>query len=252
MIPATTSFAYTHCLHIKRPITSGLDPTLNGYRIGIETGNVMFGVICILEYAHLYISCGLSLTAFASDIKNFVGQIKVLNQQDMMAFMIPPLLLSINLTGQSDTPRVLSWEKACELGFLDQQELLPVFEATLPGMMMRYYRFLLALVLNDTERMQTAMDDILLLPKRNRRFIGTHHGNYLFSLLDGLGGFILYQKTRQRKYRCIGRNGRDDLKKMPRLNSLPLLQFVEAEFHRICHPMASRDTIKSLYDKAIE
>ena len=249
-LPCTTSFIHGMCLHFQLPLPSSLNPTLMGYRIGIETGDLCFGVICLVKYIHLYLSCGLALQPFLSDLGSFVGQLKLFNQHRVLAFAIPAMLLVLNITGESDNPRDISWEHAMRAGILEDKELIPHFEETPGRTMLHYMRLFVAIVLHDMNMVESAPKSILILKKKARRFPATHFINYMLALMDGLAGFALYRKKRLRRYLWVARKGLNELKKMHTINSLPLLHLLEAE-QEASFRLADMAAVKVLFDKAI-
>ncbi|KAL7564313.1 hypothetical protein ACA910_007166 [Epithemia clementina (nom. ined.)] len=268
-LPTTTAMTQSTCLHFKLPLASALEPTLAGYRVGLETGDLFFGTLCLVHYVYLRMSCGLPLVPLLSDITNFIQQLRLLNQQEeSICWLVPPLLLAKNLTGQEQVQlpsRELSWEKAVQQGILKDRAVIVAVDATPMGAVIRYFELFMGLVLQDFPVMERAIARILKLPKQQRRLPGTSYGNYFHALFDGLGGLAMYQATKRKKYLGLAKNGMADLKKMKSLNSLPLLQLVQAELaaSRYCHDNGSKnnnnmnkrnnnkDAVKTLYDKAI-
>ena len=200
----------------------------------------------------MYVCCGLPLGTFSSDVKNFIRQMKTLNQHENIAWAVPPLFLAMNLTGEANPPVEMSWDKALELGIMVGPELKHILEESPARAVILYFGFLYALLIDDMDMAERSMNEILGIQQQYRRIVVTHFANYMFALLDGLGGCILFQKTKKSKYLALAKNGRKDLNKMNSLNSLPLLQLVDAELAWTRRSSKrKRAAVKGLCDKAI-
>jgi hypothetical protein len=145
--------------------------------------------------------------------------------------MLPDLHLALNLTGQSDTPTVISWEKIQESSLFDYNAVIAKEH---PAELSRLYTQMFnALILRDTGLIEQSMAAVLARKKPFQRFDGTHLCNQFFIFFDGLSCFTLMGKRyRNKKYMKLATDSIRKLARMSRsgsINCTGMLEFLKAE-----------------------
>lgn len=61
--------------HIKKPFHESLDPMMEGYRTGVESGDMEYALVAAMHYALLYMFVGLPLAPLEPDLMAFAEQV---------------------------------------------------------------------------------------------------------------------------------------------------------------------------------
>ena len=61
--------------HIKKPFHESLDPLMEGYRTGIEAGDMEYALVAAMQYSLLYMFVGLPLMPLEPDLMAFAEQV---------------------------------------------------------------------------------------------------------------------------------------------------------------------------------
>jgi len=202
--PPATAVIHSQLAHLQRPLSLSLEPCLSAYRVGLTTGDLVYGTVCIVSYAVAYIACGLPLRPFADDIENFGRQMKMCHQDLPRSWLLPSHQLCINLMGMSEDPLDISREAIerhhpdlCAENLLLYDETSRVVPADI--LYMWYLQLYNAYVLNDLAKMDQTLKQILALKKSARRFGGAYSFNYFLPFMDGLVGLYLAKKKPKSK-----------------------------------------------------
>ena len=177
--PTVVPYSYCLVLHHQLPLNVGIEPLLSGYRVGLETGDMFFGTICIACYIVLYLQCGLPLKPFIADQRNFCSQLKICRQDIPFAFICPCLQLALNLTGQSDDVRDLSRDSIKRNQEYFSENVLAVEEHQ-PVLYMWYLQVFNSFLLEDLNTVETVLKRIH--KRKETRLEATHILNYFSNL----------------------------------------------------------------------
>jgi hypothetical protein len=222
-----------HCYlsHLRLPVSASLDEFLSAYRLSLETGDIAMGAICLCNYHWVYKFCGLPLGPFASDLRQYLNELRLCHQEFLLAFMLPDLHLALNLTGQTDHPTAITWERIRESSLFEYNA---VIAREHPAELNRIYTQMFnAIILQDMALIEESVAGVLSRKKPFRRFDGTHMCNQFFIFLEGLSGFALIRKRNSKKsYKTLAADSIRELTRMSRsgsINCTGMLQFLKAE-----------------------
>jgi len=260
--PSSCTLTYPSVMHLQLPIAVGLEPLLSSYRVGLETGDLFFGTINISVYALVYFSCGLPLAPFASDMTNYMSQLRICKQDVPLAFILPTTQLALNLMGQSEDACDLSREsiKRLQPDYFSENVLLDSKDASVLYMM--YLEVFLLFILDaGISKLETALRAIYKLPET--RLGGPHIMNYFFVFVDGLVGFRLDREAQKKKpsnwrktQRFANKLVKQSMKvlrqwaKTRPVNSVSLLNLLDAE-QQSRNKKMSVESAKRMYNLAI-
>jgi hypothetical protein len=196
---SSINLTYANLTPLQLPLGLSLEPYLSAYRVGLETGDLFFGTICLSCYALIYITCGLPLKPFADDLRNYGNQLKICHQDLPLTWILTTHQLALNMMGESDDPLDLSRDAVRRHNpDLFSENLLLCDEAsrTVPAdiLYLWYLQLYNAYILEDVALADKTLKRILALKKDARRFGGTHMMNYFVPFVDGLVGLWLAQK----------------------------------------------------------
>ena len=106
---ARTIFAYNVILyHWKFPLIDTIEPLLEGYRIGLETGDLDYAALCLHTSDLHRILTGTNLADIERTITANTQKIKGMNQHDIAILHSIMLQAIINLQGKNDNPHFLT------------------------------------------------------------------------------------------------------------------------------------------------
>lgn len=233
IIPSSCPLTYMNCVHLQRPLSTGLEPLLSAYRVGLETGDLFFGSISLSCYCLVYLASGLPLRPFAKDMRRFGRQLNICRQALPLAFLCPSYQLALNLLGASDNPNDLSVDSiARHQAECFSDSMLATLDADdASNLYLLYLGVFNAYLHEDLELMESKFR--LIGNLKERRFGGLHGMNYVLVLLDGLGGLWMCRtKGQSRKGKKLADNAIKELKSMVKthpVNSINLLDLLKAE-----------------------
>jgi len=197
-LPGTKLMVHGFLQHLKRPAVLSLDPFLKAYRVGLETGDMFYGSLCLTVYSLLYIFSGLPLAPFVSDMKSFARQLVIWQQHTALVFLAPQLLLALNLMGDTKVPGIITWD-ACRNEKVSGADVV-VDEESQAFLTLSYAQLLVSYILGDLARAEETFQVISGIPMQ--RFPGTHFSNYFMAFLDGLlMNWLQRERPGVKKYR---------------------------------------------------
>lgn len=262
-MPNATILAFASLIHLKKPLNTVLEPNLEAYRIGLETGDLFHGTICLACYAVGYIACGLRLAPYSADMLNYCYQLKICNQDLSLLFIVVPRQLALNLTGNSSNSVLLSQEaiRVDQTDFYAENLFSTpgISEGIIPAgiLYMWYLQLFNAYILEDKTVAATTMKSILKLKPISRRLGGTHMMNYFLAFMDGLVGLWLSHEgsaNDRRLFKRIAKSATKELKGMSSsgraTNSMTLLRFLTAA-KSSQKASISADKARNLFNPAI-
>lgn len=249
--PATTMVVHCYLSHLRNPAWASLETLLSAYRVSIETGDLYLGTICICVYHWVYKFCGLPLDPFSKDLRNYLAELRLCQQDYLLAFLLPDLQLALNLFGSSSDPVTISWQVIERSHSFVYKWAKPEEH---PAELNRLYTQLFnAIVLENVDAVKETMVCILARKKAFRRFDGSHIANQFFAFWDGLACFVL---LRGKWSRSLSRRANDSITVLTRLskagsiNCIGMLELLKAEKKSFSIPL-SQEVDKFLYDDAI-
>uniref|UniRef100_A0A7S4IB76 Orc1-like AAA ATPase domain-containing protein n=1 Tax=Odontella aurita TaxID=265563 RepID=A0A7S4IB76_9STRA len=106
------------CKHQKYNIGLSMEPLLMGYRVGMQVGDVQWGLACAHQYCMAALHSGKSLVSLHAEMMTLLHQMKH-HKQDMSHFMLLPSVQYVkNLLGGSKYPTEMTGEVMNEEEFL--------------------------------------------------------------------------------------------------------------------------------------
>ncbi|MCP4601486.1 MAG: AAA family ATPase [Proteobacteria bacterium] len=104
----TIIFFYNALLrHWKEHIGKAAEAALEGYKIGIETGNLEYAALNLLLHGWYYLTTDKGLEELEKDVAKYNQIIKQLKQTDIFKAQSQGWQVVLNLLGQSENPTVL-------------------------------------------------------------------------------------------------------------------------------------------------
>ena len=259
--PSAINLNYTMLSHLQLPVSVGLEPLLSAYRVGLETGDLFYGTVCLACYVLIYWHCGLPLGPFAQDLRNFGEQLRICHQDLQLAWLLSAHQLAMNLMGETEDPLNFSRE-----AIIRQHEDL-FSENLLQGLgdessrtvnadilFTWYLQLYNAYILEDVAVVEKTMKRLLKLKSVSRRFGGTHCTNYFLPFIDGLAGLFLSKKLPRRRIGPrVTKAALVELTKMSKsrpINSITPLKLIQAELY--ARKKSTLDTkARAKYNEAI-
>ena len=231
---------------LKRSFHESLEPYMEVYRVGVECGDLEYGLTGALWYCVCYLLMGLPLAPVVSDLRGFIDQTSCYQLPSTLrqTFQIQYQMV-LNLQGEAlDDPTVLIGDA------MDQQAALEGFEGRALWSVKRDIftaRIQLAYIYGDLEVGKEMMTELKVYPND---FVVARQ--YLRDSYTALFAFALARLNCEKKYL---KQGRKLLKKFERqtkqgsLNAYPIYMLLKAENGSIDK---DAEGVKSLYDDAIK
>lgn len=259
--PSAINLHHTMLSHLQLPVGIGLEPLLSAYRVGLETGDLFYGTICLACYVLVYWHCGLPLKPFSLDMRNFGEQLSICHQDLQLAWLVSARQLALNLMGESDDPVGFSREAIRRhnkdlfsdnlfLGLDDSSSRVVNADILFTWYLQLYNAY----ILEDVKIVERTMKRLLKLKNVSRRFGGTHCTNYFLPFIDGLVGLFLSKtKPETKTGPIVTRAAIAELTKMSKtrpVNTIASLDLLLAEVYarkRSTTDAAAREK----YNKAI-
>ena len=179
--PSRIMISHCYLFHLRQPISASLEPFLKGYRLSLRQGDITNGAICLCNYLWVYLFCGLPLDVFVSDMRMYLSELKLCQQDFLLAFLLPDFLLGLVLTGMlEEEERTISWHRVERMeGFAYNASIAEQHPAHLK---LLYAQIFIALILDDGRDVQRGLDSVMARKPIFRRFDGTHHCNQFFTV----------------------------------------------------------------------
>jgi len=231
---------------LKRPFHESLEPNMELYRVGIECGDLEYGMIGALWYSVCYLLVGLPLAPLASDLRGFVDQVKSyqLPKTLQQTFQIQYQMV-LNLQGKArDDPTVLTGDA------MDEHEAVDAFEGrSLWSVQRDIYtaRIQLAYIFGDLEVGEEMTTELKAYPTDL-----VVARKYLRDSFSALVAFALARSKGGKKYRAQGQKLLKDFRRQAKqgsVNAFPVYVFLLAEDGSIDNK--DPESVKILYDDAI-
>jgi len=222
-MPRTFAMLYTYVTHESILLHQCLGPLLQGFRVGLESGDSVFGSVCIGVYPYAYAMCGLPLGPFVRDMKSFCDQLHSCHQNSALGLANNWYQFALNMTfheGHVEFVEATLYPKLGEGKNVGSSSDIGYYLVR----MFYYY------VMNDLDKAEIAYGAINARwgPKVFRKsFV-----DYTLALLCSLLCLSLYRKTKKRKYLRMEKIHRKYLKASSvngSVNSHVFLLLVEAE-----------------------
>jgi hypothetical protein len=142
-----------------RPFHKSLDPLLDGYKIGLRTGDIESAFLGLMGYSYCYICIGLPLTPLESDLRSFGQEARQFGRAPSLVVVFDILQQTIaNLQGDAaHNPTLLTGD------VMDQDEVLASMEGHVKAMTLREirtYQLVLACIFGDFETAKTLVDQV--------------------------------------------------------------------------------------------
>jgi predicted ATPase len=245
-IPCSVILNHFSCFyHQRHPLRSCLEPLLQGYKLGFEVGDTFNGFHCCLLYLEIFYYVGLPLPNLLQDIKSFSKEMEDYNMQLTLKYLNVYHQSVLNLTSEIvlEDPTNLS-------GSVMTEEL--VLNSGIKKVVGNFWfaKLIIAVHFQNVRTIQQCLEVLSF-----RRNFGEDWCMYYKStclLYEGIGAFILAQKTRKRKYSVLARKRTMELKqwnKKGNVNCYHSWLHLEAESAALCQQPIWE--IKEKYDSAI-
>lgn len=159
---------------------------------------------------------------------NFGTLLKVVKQYFILLHILPNLQLALNLTGESEDPLMVTWDVIRKQGILNNTGMA-MDRVPKAGILLNYIHIFNALILGELEVAEQSVQRMLSL--KLQRLNGNHFSNYLFSVCDGLLGFMLQIERGVTKYKALAVKALKVLEKRSKtgvVDCLPILRMIQA------------------------
>jgi len=259
--PSAINLHYTMLSHLQRPVGVALEPLLSAYRVGLETGDLFYGTVCLACYVLIYWHNGLPLRPFAHDMRNFIEQLSICHQELQLAWLLSARQLALNLLGESVDPVDFSREAIMRhhedlfsenmlQGLGDESSRIVNADVLFTWYLQLYNAY----ILEDVETVEKTMKRLRRLKNVSRRFGGTHCTNYFLPFIDGLVGlFLSKMKPKGKTGPRVTRAAIAELTKISKtrpVNSITQLKLLLAEVSAR-KKTTSVDIARAKYNEAI-
>lgn len=117
-IPGMTVWFHVFMSHWRRPLRETLDDLLNGFEVGMDAGEIHYGMFSAGSYCSTYLASGLPLKPVTQDLRKFLRLMKDYKQHSTYLIHVPLLQYALNLMGEAEDPLVLTGEAMNQNDFL--------------------------------------------------------------------------------------------------------------------------------------
>lgn len=234
-------------LNSKEPAVRNLDHFMDGYNIGLKSGEIDGAAMCLSMYGILGMFLGKNLHVVLSEMNGFRQAFREdIESNFTMTCLLPWHQFGLNMVGQSDNPLVLTGDIVNEESYMSEVRRTgnEIAKAT-----MTITRMMLLYILCEIEdgAKEVGNLDMEIVSK------GTHISTPFLLTFAALAMLASARKTRKRKelrrarmiVRIIER-----FAKAGNLNTPPLLKLMAAEQTSL-HRRSSPDVVKKEYEAAI-
>jgi len=235
---------HTFINHMTEPIYKSLDPLLNSYESGMQTGEIIGAVGSIVSYCETYVMAGLPLAPIEKDIRLYHQLLVEYEQKQALDMLLPMWQFVLNLLGKSEDPSKLTGEVMDQAKFIETQKRN---KNSVIGGRARIYHLELTYLLcpidysaNLLVRLVAFIKTSLLCPCYIR-----------FRCLHGLIALAMARKTRNKKWFKLAKGATKQVKRWVEGktgNILHLLLLMNAEYDSLSK---SNEDVKRSFDLAI-
>ncbi|KAG7367642.1 multi-sensor signal transduction multi-kinase [Nitzschia inconspicua] len=232
----TAFVVYTFLSWIRKPLTEGIEVMLNAHRMGMPVG--------------------LPLGPFSDDMKQFLEQLELYNQNQCTAMILCFYQMSLNLTGESnshlsgfcenDDGDAMKLDSVCSQ-FFTQDDLANDHGVILVNL--KLLTLMLSYVFQDIESLR-----IWFQTKKSWKGLmsRSHFMCMYMTLFAGLAALSIYRRTRKRRFyrkAIVFVSSLESLAKNAGINVVPLQQLLHAE--RSTFFFTDARTIQRNFDETI-
>ncbi len=244
-----TMYLY-HCFegHVRDPLQSTLQPLQEGYRIGLDTGDLEYAAFCAHVYCQHAFFSGRELVALEKEISSYTDAIRNLKQSKQLTYNKLFGQAAQNLLGRAADPCRLVGEA------FDEEAMLPELATASDGsgvFAVHFHKLALCCVFGRLLEAVQAAD-------RAREAMATTRGMFIFArfhFYDSLVRLLVHGQVTPREKKRFLRIVAQNQKRLRALsdasatNHLHLYHLIEAESLRIRGLVS--EAMES-YDQAIE
>jgi predicted ATPase len=105
---------YGFCFPCEVSVKEHLKPLLISHRVGLGSGDIEFAMLSASHYTCVALNASVPLPQLLSDMRSFLGLMKLHKQTNMIQFLLPNMQFALNMMGHSKDPLVLTGEVMIE------------------------------------------------------------------------------------------------------------------------------------------
>ncbi|MCP4136285.1 MAG: AAA family ATPase [bacterium] len=239
---------YGFIYHWKKPVKETLDPLLEGYRAGVETGNLEFATYCSSFYCvHAFYS-GCNINEIEQEMAVYTRLVRQLNQETAVHIHRMWWQSALNFMGDADDPTLLigtayDEEKMLPLILKENERGIPLYNAACKLGLNYYFK-----------NYARAIEASEILEKYLHMGLGTAADPY-FVLYDSLTRLAVFDDSSKREQKKILKRVKRSLKKLRKwahhgpMNYLHKYYLVKAELSRV---LKRYNRAADYYDRAAD
>jgi len=239
---------YTCITHWKEHYKNALQPLLDGYQSGLETGDIEFGCYTTVTYCYLLFFTGKELTALEREIAKFIDTVSSLKQGVARNSLKIYYQTILHLLGRTEDPSYVPDQSPDEeqwlLALLDADDRHAVFQFYFNKLLLYYLFRAYPQAIEQADLAKKYLDGAVATPCIP-----------LYYFYDSLARLAVYSDASTPERRSLLRKVAANQRKMKKwarhapMNHLHRWYLVEAERARVLDNYADAITY---YDKAIE
>jgi predicted ATPase len=251
----TVVLVYSFANHWKHPLSDGLVPLLNSYKLATETGTAETAFNCIARYAAMAFQCGsVPLWAVEEELRSLTHKFVKFDgdceENEPTPFwqaqLVPYLQATLNLMGQSEHTVELTGE------VMDQGQLTR--EAMESGNKMAttvilFNRYFLATIFEEYEAAEECISELETSVGNSKSKL--HYAYWGLRFYRGLNSYGMFRTTGNENYLREARRMTKELSTMSDLgytNCTPMCLLLAAEE---CASSGNTNDARETYDRAI-
>ncbi len=247
-LTAKTSLIFNaYIRHWKAHLKDSIKPLLDGYEVGVETGDFDYACGCAVLNSFFLLNTGLELKTLEDKMANYQKAAKKLKQPRSLTFLILPQQVALNLIGKSTDPSRLVGE------IFNEDKMIPFYIDNNNNAYLGItyvYKLMLSYLFGNYRQ---ALDNALTSGKYHEAMFG-HHEIPIRNLYYSLTLLILYPESKNSEQKQYVKRVRANQKQMKKwannapMNHLHKYYLVEAELARV----RGKDAwAMDLYDKSV-
>ena len=228
--PISLKVIHLFLFHLRRPIHDSLEPLLDGYRMGMQSGDVQVTSRLLTLHATMSVIAGMPVVDLVQQIQGYCVFFREYHQRDCLLEIFPWLHLSRCLVNEGDytmSQQEGSTPEESEIVALMQDDILAqdvtiLLHRTLSNLMLHA-------VFGNFDVAQGEFTNVEML-KQNVAYAYCLKPFLIF--FEGLTYFALARGKnwmKRRKFRRKGRSCQNALEEFGSINYVPMLMLLEAE-----------------------
>jgi predicted ATPase len=240
--------------HIKKPFHESLDPMMEGYRTGVESGDMEYALVAAMHYSLIYMFVGLPLVPLESDLMAFAEQVHRYHLPfvlEITFYIYREFVLElqgadhekISLNHNDELDRSTDGSISAADIRMDER-VRPLVEREMCVMkLQKHYIF------GELEEAETMMNQLGDLPKFDYSVLRTINRETFFGLIN----FALAKSTGKKKYKDRARKIMEEFEvqvKHGSVNSLHIFTLLQAEDAAL--NSSDWNVVSKAYDEAIK